>query len=315
MRRVLVPLDGTQLSTSILPDARRLAGAEGELILIADATIPQYLGSNRYGEQRMAFDAAVEFLEAEAEDLQADGVSVRVQPFVVGNAMRAVDEAMRIFTPDMIACATHGRTAFQRLWWGSVAWSVLTHSHVPVLLRHAEDTPPYARITSVSGRRIMVPLDGSELAEKALPLAQQLASEWHASIYLARVVYDVTVSLPGYPGTATLPPEVVEKDLLEASEDLETKAGRLSGDAHVRILTGEVAPTLAQEVSELNITDIVMASHGRTGLPRVIAGSIAGDLIQRLHIPMIILPALATAKAPERVESREPVRRSTLAPV
>jgi nucleotide-binding universal stress UspA family protein len=76
VRRVLVPLDGTPLAASILPDAKKLAGAGGELILIRD---PVDMVSGRMilnQSEEEAVGDALASLENEAERLRAEGVRV-----------------------------------------------------------------------------------------------------------------------------------------------------------------------------------------------------------------------------------------------
>ena len=53
---------------------------------------------------------------------------------------------------------------------------------------------------------------------------------------------------------------------------------------------------LVEMVEGSPITDIVMASHGRTGLPRFVLGSVADALVQRLHCPIIVIPAMAAGR-------------------
>jgi nucleotide-binding universal stress UspA family protein len=66
---------------------------------------------------------------------------------------------------------------------------------------------------------------------------------------------------------------------------------------------------LIEAVDDWGITDVVMASHGRTGLARVILGSVADELIQRLHLPIIVIPALAAqAMHDEQVREEQRVR-------
>jgi nucleotide-binding universal stress UspA family protein len=287
MSRVLVPLDGSHLAESILPDARRLAGPDGELILVRDAG--RFAGT-RFGipYEVKPVEELQEYLEEQACLLRAEGVRVSVHTLVRTDIPMAIDEAARIFGADLIACATHGRGPLGRLVHGGVAWRAVAHSTVPVLLRHAEAEVSRGPLAT-EARRIMVPLDGSTYAEKALGLAQQLALEWHAPLWLAQVIAELSA-----------PPHVptVRHDYSEYFDAgklyLTQIAGRLSGEVHTYVIIGGVVEGLVSIAQEGSITDIVLASHGRTGLSRVILGSIADGLIHRLHLPIIVIPALAT---------------------
>jgi K+-sensing histidine kinase KdpD len=108
MRRVLVPLDGSDLAASMLPDARRLAGSDGELVLVRDADDKPH-----YSEATAA--APLNYLEEVAEILRAEGVSVRIRKLTGGDIASAIDTAAKAFNVDMIAVATHGRHGVRRL--------------------------------------------------------------------------------------------------------------------------------------------------------------------------------------------------------
>ena len=158
MRRVLVPLDGSEMAEGILPDARRLAGTEGELVLVRDvgAAVPHHLG-------RSNAEPPVGYLETVADGLRSQGARVQTQMFHMGDAAVGIDEAAGIFQADMIAIATHDRSLMHRLLWGGVAWRALAHSPIPVLLRRLETPEDGTDVGEPQHRHTLVPLDGSQL--------------------------------------------------------------------------------------------------------------------------------------------------------
>lgn len=285
MRRILVPLDGTDRATAILPDARRLAGPDGELLLVHDTrAAPADLG--QYSES-----AAAKYLDGVAEALRAQGTSVKTHTLRLDNVAVAIDEAATTFKVDMIAVATHGRNPAERLFWGSIAWRVLAHSPVPVLLRHVERAENPEDDGEGRNRHILVPLDSSALAERALPLARELAAEWNASVSLAQVA---TSTVTGFPDDPQLDPSYPTPPVVRAARTyLEQFVPRFAGGAQAEVLTGPTAEALVDAVSNRGITDVVMTSHGRTGLARVIFGSVADSLIHQLRCPIMIIPPLA----------------------
>jgi nucleotide-binding universal stress UspA family protein len=290
MRRVLVPLDGTGQAAAILPDARRLAGRNGELLLVHDtrlalADLEQYPGS-----------ASTKYLDAMADELRAHGALVQTHSLRLDNVAVAIDEAATIFKADMIAVATHGRKPAERLFWGSIAWSALAHSPVPVLLRHVEKADGPLGYVEPLVRHILVPLDGSTLAERVLPLARELAAEWRASVWLAQVA---TPTVTGFPDDPQFDPSypVPSDVVLAARAYLERLVPSFEGRAQAKVLTGLTAETLVNAAGDWGITDVVMTSHGRTGLARVIFGSVADSLIHLLHCPIIVIPPLALVAA------------------
>lgn len=299
MRRVLVPLDGSPLAESIIPDARRLAGADGTLVLMRDASSPSYNLALGDKPGLLTVSECEAYLGNMARRLRQEGVLAEVHTTFVNNISLAIDTASELFDIDMIACSTHGRSVMGRVVHGAAAWQALAGSKVPVLLRHAEEesTTGYA---NPSMRRIMVPLDGSQYAEKALPLAQELALEWGAQLVLVRVM-----TIAGTLGAPTVDYYAVqyETEMAEAGDYLKTVAATLKGAVTTKTCAGAVVDRLAEVIDTMKITDVVMASHGRTGLSRVILGSVADSLIHRVHVPIVVIPALAPLQPHQQVES------------
>lgn len=279
MRHVLVPLDGTDLAAAIVPDARRLAGRDGELILIRNVAGVRDTDAGSPIDRTLAIDAAQVYLDTVAQTLRADGMRVRTQPLVLGDAAVAIDEGAEMARADVIAVSTHGRSAVERWRSGSVAWRALLRSRVPILIRHVDPERPFDRPPHFNRRHIMVPLDGSALAEEAVPLARDLAREWDASITLVRAVDDAAVDAGADHGSALT--------------YLQEIARSLPGDAHTAVLDGSPVQTLARAQQAFEITDVVMTSHGRTAVSRAIVGSVLDDLIHTLRCPFVVVPILA----------------------
>lgn len=297
MRRILVPLDGTPMAESILPDANRLAGVGGRLILVRDVLLSYFEYGTVDYEVADAKRMVKTYLEALAEPLRAAGMEVETCTLEMQSTPGAIQHAARVLGADMIALATHGRTPLGRLIHGGTAWEALKDSEVPILYRHAEvadkrDARTHCvhdvRLLLPKHRRIMVPLDGSRRAEGALPLAQKLALEWKAPLHLVRVArYPVTPT-----NLSWEPAEFAQ----EAQAYLDRLAGTLLGVVTTRALVGPVRHSLAEEVSEEAVTDVVMSSHGRTGMARVLLGSVADALIHELTCPIVIVPSSASGE-------------------
>ena len=304
MRRILVALDGTALSAAILGDAVRLAGPDGELILMHAANRPRGRAAS-IANSELDTELAREYLDAVGEGLRTRGVSVTTVTALTFNIPAIIEETAQTKKVDMIACATHGRGGVGRLLWGSVAWKVVANSPVPVLLRHpvvggawshddrAQHSAFGAREFAVDSehRRILVPLDGSPLAERAVPLAQELAAEWYAPIDLVRVV----------------PDEPRHDSAVNPQAYLDQVVAGLPSTVRGHVLSGIPAVELVAFAQAAGVTDVVMTSHGRTGLDRVFMGSVTHDIIHRLSLPVIVIPALAAVATEERKVTVEPV--------
>jgi len=301
MRRVLVPLDGSKLAESILPEAKRLAGPDGEIVVLCDVVSPLHSNGGTSPHRHLAHGIAAYLSETVAQ-LRREGFQTRVKLTMEFDPSLAIDEIAIQLGVDMIVCSTHGRGPLGRLMRGSVAWKATTHSTVPVLLKHAHEEEYETRPGPY--RRILVPLDGSAYAERAVPLASELADEWGATVVLVEVVSD---RLPA-PWPFYVTPYPVNDQVKAATEYLDAAAKRFPCHAARHVLLGAIAPKLIRAVKEYGVTDVVMASHGRTGLARVILGSLADELLQHLDCSLIILPALAVPAADSCAQTDRVVR-------
>jgi nucleotide-binding universal stress UspA family protein len=300
MRRVLVPLDGTKLAESVLPEARRLAGDGGVLILLRDP-INMVSDHERLDDtdNGAALDALAS-LELLAAPLRQGGMNVETRALVSTDPADAIDIAAHTYGADVVAFATHGRGSLGRMLHRSVVRRALAHSSVPVLVHHVE-APWGPASSSQPEPRILVPLDGSHFAERAVPLAKELADEWAASIWLVHVVSHYPVT--GFPRTDIVPQAVTDgRARLAADQYLREVAARYGGTMRPHVLFGPVSEHLVAAVRAWDITHVVMTSHGRTGLSSVVLGSVADDLTQLMRCPLIIVPLHASIRG-EQMEN------------
>jgi nucleotide-binding universal stress UspA family protein len=187
---------------------------------------------------------------------------------------------------------------------GSVAEAVVGQAGVPVLLvRAAEGMRPTERLGE--GRpELIVPLDGSSLAEAALPLARGLTKALGGHIVLLGVI-PTPGQLIAEPGGAIGTYVGADHARLEseAREYLETtlrmlNASGLSAEATVR--QGKAAAEIGDAAREHGAAAVVMATHGRTGLVRALLGSVAGEVLHLGTSPVILVrpPELSRAEEP-----------------
>lgn len=143
--------------------------------------------------------------------------------------------------------------------------------------------------------RILLPLDGSELAEQAIPQAKELAGLTGAPIHLIRVV-DVT-QLPWYGAYGMAMEYSAVETALSTEGDVATAyldeiAGRLRSEGfatETELLRGPTARAIIVAAQEGDV--IVMASHGRGGIARWILGSVAEELLRHATVPILLVKA------------------------
>ena len=142
-------------------------------------------------------------------------------------------------------------------------------------------------------KRILVPLDGSPLAEAALAHAQLLAQCFDGAIVLLRaVVSSYTIAAPDL----VLAGQGVDQEVLQqqAEQYLQTQAGKLTAqDIAVRtvVCTGPVAEAILDHARSLAVDVIVMSTHGRGGVSRWVYGSVADRVLQAAPCPVLLIRA------------------------
>jgi len=144
------------------------------------------------------------------------------------------------------------------------------------------------RASSRDLTRILVPLDGSPLAETALPLAQALARDHEADIMLLR-----TVTIEGSLAVQT-------HEGHEAESYLDSVAGTITGPGRpgvrCRVWYGEADQTIVNAAVEDDIGLIVMSTQGRRGLDRVRFGSVAESVVRKAPVPVLLVRGPMTTR-------------------
>lgn len=274
-RQILVPLDGSDLAERALPVAERLARATDATIHVIRVSEPPppalvwagatggmmsggYLpGPVAAGDDLFAAEnrAASAYLDAVRERMSASGVSVRAT-HVTGDIASALLDYERDAAIDLVVVCSHGRSGLARFALGSIAERLLHYGAVPVLLVRAFGAP-------VDLAHAVVPLDGSALAERALPVLGHLAHAVVRAFTLVRVV-----------GAGEDGPEA-ERYLEGVAHDLQRQDVFQGGDGvcQRRVEQGDPARAILDVAGADKL--VVMATHGRAGLTRWAMGSVA----------------------------------------
>jgi nucleotide-binding universal stress UspA family protein len=185
---------------------------------------------------------------------------------------------------DLIVMTTHGRGGLARFWLGSVADSLLRWSTAPILLLRPDDgTPDPARPRTI--QRILIPLDGSAQSEAMVEHAVALGQLMQSEYTLLRVVAPFVLGASAPFTTPTdFDPDRTMRRQAEAQHDLDTVARRLqAAGATVRtrvLITEQVAAAILEEASQHGIDLIAMSTHGRSGLARLLIGSVADKVLR-----------------------------------
>ncbi|HEX5416314.1 MAG TPA: universal stress protein, partial [Chloroflexota bacterium] len=133
-------------------------------------------------------------------------------------------------------------------------------------------------------KEILVPLDGSKLAERALAIARDLAGALGARLTLLRVI---APNAAGEGGEAQADAETYLRDVAKRLGGSEVTADVRSGDA---------APVILAEVEQRGIDLIAMSTHGRSGIGRWIYGSVADEVVRHAPVPVVLVPATSALR-------------------
>jgi nucleotide-binding universal stress UspA family protein len=146
--------------------------------------------------------------------------------------------------------------------------------------------------------KILVCLDGSEIAEQILPYAAEESLHFHSQVVLLHVVTEPVIVTPGIPGAAGAPVETpgmleqMQKEQKEASIYLEDVANHLQErglSVEPVILQGVAGATIINYANENDIGLIAIATHGRSGLGRVVFGSVADYVLRNSGLPILVI--------------------------
>ncbi len=311
-KKMLVPLDGSELSEVVFPYAKELAGRLGlDVILL-------HVHSPGEGETLPLHRTYIEH-KAEVVRCQSEEVRGKVGGGVGGKTPRVrgelaagypAEEILRYAEEneiDLILMATHGRSGIRRWVMGSVADKVLQASKVPVWLVRA-GVPEGIVYDKWPRRTILVPLDGSELAEAVLPHVEALAKQRGAElldVVLLRVCEPIA-ALGYYPPSArfetttgavhVMPQDyargeaarqriIAEQYLAELGKRLEGAGLKVGSEVH----TGDPAAEIINYARNNPFNLIIMATHARSGLSRWAYGSVAAKVLQGVTSPIFLV--------------------------
>lgn len=293
--QIVVPLDGSALAEQALPFAHAVGGETAALTLVTVLPPPPAAHGHLLGRvvevipdvHARAVTAAREGLLRAAKTWLGERPGVAVE---VAEGDPAT-EIMRIAGErgaDLIVLAGHGRGAIGRIAFGSVADRLAHVSPVPVMVVRPRDAA--AEIAPAAIERLIVPLDGSDLAARAIPVARELARQLAVPVVLVRAV-DLAEVLGPVVDTLVIPPELVEDTESEARRSLEAVAASLRDegiDAEVEVWIGPAFNAIAEAARPGDV--VVLCSHGRSGVTRWLLGSVAEKLVRDGPVPVILVP-------------------------
>lgn len=296
-RQILVPLDGSALAEAILPHAVLVAGHTGRgltlLRVVPSPTLIEPVGGalpatgRRIDALAGDIEEARRYLAAVAARLAGTALPIETLVAEGDPAAAILEYATRHTEGLLIAMATHGRTGARRWVFGSVAERVLHAAPAPLLLVRPPDGGLAAPTPTDYYQTILVPLDGSTLAEQALAPARSLAKALDAVLVLVGVAAgrEEQKGAAGGPAPGAAPPR--DQYLAQIARTLRAEGV----PAESLVAYGQPAEGILHESTQIGADLIIMATHGRSGLQQLWLGSVALKVVQGTTLPVLLVRA------------------------
>jgi nucleotide-binding universal stress UspA family protein len=287
--KILIPLDGSKVSESVLPYARWLAKGlklPVDLLYVNDPDQPASCAPFMAGE----------YLESIASSFGGEAALLaRVE---AGNAAAKIIELAAAEPELLIAMATHGYSGAKLWLLGSVAEKVLRGAANHVLLVHPSDgaAPVDGKLTTM-----LVPLDGSQLAEEVLPTVGELASRLSLQVVLVRVtrrIYSAPPEafLPVFGANAPNLKKLWAEAGAEASEYLARTVEELRPQGLTQVtplvLDSGVDGAAAAIIDLVKNTPeifVAMCTHGESGIGSWLVGSVTERVVRHTAVPVLVI--------------------------
>ena len=303
-KTMLVPLDGSELAEVVLPYAKELAGRLDLELLLLHVCEPH--SSESQFMCQAYIERAAEIVKMQSREVQTKtgatpgGKAVEARGEVVtGHPAEEIIRYASENNTDLILVATHGRSGVKRWVLGSVADKVLRASEVPIWLVRAA-IPEEIVYDEWPKRTMLVPLDGSKLAESVIPHVEALAKQRGdelVNVVLLRVCEEpfVTADYPEASINLSWQEHVrrIKEHFKQGAERYLAGVQKRLADAGLRVraevLMGKPADEIINYAHQNHPNLIVMATHGYSGIGRWEYGSVADKVLHGVSSPILLV--------------------------
>jgi nucleotide-binding universal stress UspA family protein len=306
-KRLLVPLDGSNLAEAAVPAAAYLAqtlAAPAILIHVIERDAPKAVHGQRHLTTE---DEACAYLSQIATQYFPAGLQIElhVHTSAVSDVADSIVQHVAEFGSDLIVMCTHGHGGLRRLLFGPIAQQVINLGKTPLLLIRPDKGQT---LPNFACHQLLVPLDGNPDHEQALTVAAALAHVYAAELHLVSVIQTLD-TLSGQraatakilPGTTSALLDLKQKS---AAEYLQQHTARLqaAGLAVTNEVTrGEPAKLIVRAARQVNADLIVLGTHGKTSLDAFWSGSITPKIVGQTQTPLLLVPCQCENPDPENL--------------
>jgi len=303
-KRILVPLDGSELAEIALPYAEEIAGKMGSEVIIIHVKEPSENQSKPEHRPYLSKIATQTEQNIKKSHTIAPGEKIKVTSAVIGGTGVMTRPAEQIIeyaekeNISLIIMATHGRTGISRWALGDTANKVARSFKCPILLIRAAAK----KSGNVRLDKILVPLDGSQPGEAVLPYIEALASKFKQNITLINVVEQIFHVYPSYEsqsyygGAGIIKVPYTEEEMKPfkklADEYINKVKDKLSGagvKTSVMVKVGSASAEIIESANDMQADLVVMSTHGHSGFGRWDHGSITDKVLHGGNTPLLLI--------------------------
>jgi nucleotide-binding universal stress UspA family protein len=253
--KVLATVDGSKIGDRVLPVLAQLVlGAQASVALL--------------GVRDPDHEDIDQVLEGRLRELAEGGIGAEVL-CSSGEIVPSILSHIASLNADLLLMATHGRSGLSRALLGSVAQAVIRASPIAVVL-----VSPHASLMG-QPRTLILPVDGSEVSERAVSVASSLARWLGATAKVIQVVVS----------HARLPGDIAETNYVENV----ARRVKSSLPSDWDVLHGDPAEEILAAAAHESPSLVVMSTHGRTGFGRTILGSVADTIVRNASVPVVAI--------------------------
>jgi nucleotide-binding universal stress UspA family protein len=267
VKHIIVPLDGSKRAEGVVPYAASIAymtNSSIELVVVGDKP-----GGSITDLDSASFESVGEVQSQLSTWLRTVSATV-----LDGDPADAIKTYAHETGADLIAMATHGRSGLMRKLLGGVARKVMVNTEIPVLAVRADNIAGQVRESRVLDN-VIVPLDGSAVAGRAIEIASTIALALKAGMWLvyAQSSDDVESS-------------PVSTALFATQRELEERGLR----AEIKTAPGKPLIVIRSFIKQIPRSLVVITSRGVTGGETRARASVADGLIRRSGVPILVVP-------------------------
>jgi nucleotide-binding universal stress UspA family protein len=305
---IMVPTDGSGFDREAIRVALRLAEkSEAKVRLVRVLGTGSFFGMAAAAEGtaiaaevvRSERDRALSEPYALAAECRTTANTDITVDLLAGPVADVLESYAKLHEVDLIVISTHGRSGISRMSLGSVTDALIRHTSIPVLVVKPAASYLNPRVSD-QFKRVVVPLDGSTLAEQILPRVAQLATLDDAEITLLHVLTSQSYSENGADPDATWwdKRSPAQEYLFRVAKKLRRSGAVVRTDI---VVNENVAEAIGEFAARDSADLIAIATHGRGGLARMLRGSVADAVMHSGKASMLVFKPEQAVKKEESI--------------